>query len=78
MRTPNKHRDTELLRKIGGRIREYRQQKGHSQAELANLCDIELSTLNRIKLGKSSPSITLLFVIADQLQVKPEDLVSVK
>ena len=75
MSTPIKQRDTELLKKIGGRIREYRQLLGLSQTELANLCDVELSTINRIELGKSSPTISLLFVVAEQLQVQPEDLI---
>ena len=75
MSTPIKQRDTELLKKIGGRIREYRQLLGLSQTELANLCDVELSTINRIELGKASPNISMLFVIAEQLQVQPEDLI---
>ena len=69
MSTPKKHRDIKLLGKIGSRIREFRLQQGLSQNELANRCDIELSSINRIELGKASPSITLLFVIAKQLKV---------
>jgi len=74
--TPIKHRDIELLKKIGTRIREIRLQKGLSQIELANLCDAELSTINRIELGKSSPSITLLFIIAKILNVTPADVLN--
>lgn len=78
MSTPIKHRDQDLLKKIGALMRDYRHQKGLSQTELANHCDVELSTINRIELGKASPSITLLFIIADQLQVLPEDLIKIK
>ena len=78
MSTPIKHRDIELLKKVGSRIREIRLQKGLSQINLADQCDVELSTINRIELGKASPSITLLFVIAKQLKVQPEDLIKVK
>jgi len=71
---PVKHRDTVLLGKLGARIRDIRQRNGQSQADLANHCDVELSTINRIELGKASPTITLLFVIAEQLNVKPAEL----
>ena len=76
MGKPTKHRDAELLRKLGNRIREIRLQSGLSQVELANNCDVELSTINRIELGKSSPTITLLFIIAGELKVTPSDLIS--
>ena len=75
MSTPIKHRNQELLKKIGANIRHYRQLLGLSQTELANLCDVELSTINRIELGKSSPTISMLFVVAEQLQVQPEELI---
>ena len=77
MSTPKKHRDLILLGKIGSRIREFRLHKGLSQTELANRCDVELSSINRIELGKASPSLTLLFVIAGQLDVSPAELISV-
>ena len=78
MSTPKKHRDLILLKKIGSRIRELRVQKGMSQADLANLCDVELSSINRIELGKASPSLTLLFIIANELDVTPAELITIK
>jgi len=75
--TPIKHRDTILLRKIGSRIRELRLQKGLSQIEFANRCDVELSTINRIELGKASPSLTLLFIMAKELKVTAAELITV-
>jgi len=73
---PIKHRDSVLLTKVGSRIRDLRLQKGLSQSELANRCDVELSTINRIELGKSSPSLTLLFIVAKELKTTPAELIS--
>ena len=50
-------------------MRDLRTQKGLSQSEFANRCDVELSTINRIELGKASPSLTLLFIMAKELNV---------
>ena len=78
MSKPIKHRDTELLRKVGARIRDLRVQKELSQNKFANRCDVELSTINRIELGKASPSLTLLFIMAKELEVTAAELINFK
>jgi len=70
-----RQRNDELIKKIGARIREIRQEKGMSQPQLANSCNVEISTINRIELGKASPSISLLFRIAEHLGVTPSELI---
>ena len=70
------YRNEEIILKLGQRIRELRIKKGFSQEQLANLCNIELSQLNRIELGKINTSVSHLFLIAQTLNVKPADLVS--
>lgn len=65
----------EALKLIGERIRTIRKEKKLSQEELANLCDIELSQINRIELGKINTSISHLLLIARHLEVLPEDLI---
>jgi len=65
----------EALKLIGERIRTIRKEKKLSQEELANLCDIELSQINRIELGKINTSISHLLLIAKTLEVPPEDLI---
>lgn len=65
----------EALKLIGERIRSIRKEKKLSQEELANLCDIELSQINRIELGKINTSISHLLLIAHHLGVLPEDLI---
>ena len=47
---------------------------GLTQQNLANLSDIELSTLNRIELGKSVTSLTNIVLIAESLKIHPKEL----
>ncbi len=47
-----------------------------SQQVLANLCDLELSQINRIELGKINTSISHLILIAEVLNVTPVDLLN--
>jgi transcriptional regulator with XRE-family HTH domain len=69
------YRNDDLIKKIGSRIREVRLKNGISQQELANLCDLELSQINRIELGKINTSVSHLFLIAQHLTVTPEALI---
>ena len=69
-----KHRDNEGIKAVGMLIRAARLKKSVSQQELANECDVELSTINRFELGKMSPSLSMLFLIAAKLEVSPKDL----
>lgn len=59
---------------LGKRIRELRIQKGMSQQTLANISEVELSTINRIELGKATPSVSLLYSIADSLEISVQEL----
>ena len=68
------YRNNEIIIKLGQRIREIRLQKGLAQEELANLCNLELSQINRVELGKINTSVSHLFLIAQTLGVKPKDL----
>jgi len=68
------YRNNEIIIKLGQRIREIRLHKGISQEELGNLCNLELSQINRVELGKINTSVSHLFLIAQTLGVKPKDL----
>lgn len=48
---------------------------GYSQQELANLCNLDLSQINRIELGKINTSVSHLFLIASILKVSPKELI---
>lgn len=52
----------------------YREQKGWSQAELAIQADSSNGQIGNIESGKASPSIDLVFRIAEALSVHPADL----
>jgi transcriptional regulator with XRE-family HTH domain len=72
------YRNIEVVTKLGLKIREIRLQRGFSQEQLANLCDLELSQINRIELGKINTSVSHLFLIASKLGVDVTELVKLK
>ena len=71
---PNKHyRDDERLRKIGGKIRFYRTEKGLTQAELAQECgDKDWSQISRMERGLVNFTVSYLFLLARILDVPVE------
>lgn len=52
----------------------YRKKAGFSQAKLAELCDVSNGTIGNIECGFTKPSFDLIFMIAEAVQVRPEDL----
>ena len=56
------------------KIREVRKAKGLTQETLSALADIELSTLNRIELGKAGTSLSNIFAISAALNIEPKQL----
>lgn len=77
MASSSRYRDNELIAEIGLRIRKARVSQGMSQQTLANHCDIELSTINRIELGKLNPTISILYLICNTLGVDPTEILIV-
>lgn len=61
---------------IAERIRLYRQQKGFSQAELAEKSSVNNKSLSRYELGSSIPPADALKNIADALGVSADTLLS--
>lgn len=55
---------------LGKKIRQLREEKNLSQAELAALCNFEKSNMNRIESGKTCPSSFTLYKISIALEVK--------
>lgn len=69
------HRDDDFLKAVGAKIRAYRLEKGLTQMELAFACDDkDYSQINRIELGKVNFSISYLALLANVLDVTPQDL----
>ena len=56
------------------RIKEVLEQKGLTQADLADLLDVRYLTINNYCNNRRQPSIERLFEIAKVLKVSPKDL----
>ena len=71
-------RDEELLRAIGRRIADLRQQRGYTQERLAERIGIEPVTLSRLETGNRAVSISSASRLADALGVGLGDLLDVQ
>jgi transcriptional regulator with XRE-family HTH domain len=67
-------RNSDFVKAFGMKLREKRKEKGLTQETLSFMCDIELSTLNRIELGKANTSLSQVKAISDALEVHPKIL----
>ena len=67
---------SEILKKVGKRIKEVRLQRGFSQADLVGKIEGEIDTTNisRIESGRTNPTVYTLFRIAEALEVDPKEL----
>lgn len=59
----------------GLRIRELREQRKMTQAQLSEITDISINALSNIEVGKNSPSVKTLEAIADTLLVSIDYLI---
>ena len=70
------YRDDKFLLKIGSRVRELRLERGLTQMELAFKCnDKDYSQINRVELGKVNFSVSYLTLLAEALEVTPNELI---
>jgi len=71
---------SEILKKIGKRIKEVRLQKGISQADLVGKMDgnIDPTNISRIEAGRTNPTVITLFRIAEAMDMKLADLVNLE
>ena len=67
---------SEILKKVGERIKEVRLQKGISQADLVGKMqgEIDPTNISRIESGRSNPTVFTLFRIAEALGVPLNEL----
>ncbi|MCM5529751.1 helix-turn-helix domain-containing protein [Parasegetibacter sp. NRK P23] len=73
--TRSYYRNEEFLRQIGLKIKALRKEKGLSQEALAFKCnDMDYSQINRMERGVVNFSVSYLFIIAEALEVSPEEL----
>ncbi|WP_176483801.1 helix-turn-helix transcriptional regulator [Bacillus sp. FJAT-45066] len=53
----------QVRRELGLLLREKREQLGYSRTEFANMVKVDKSTIERMELGKTFPSVPTLFQI---------------
>ena len=70
---------SEILKKVGKRIKEVRLQKGISQADLVGKMqgEIDPTNISRIESGRTNPTVFTLFRIAEALEVRLNDLLNI-
>ena len=61
---------------IGRQISMYRHRAGLTQEQLAEVCNLSVSYINRIENGHKKPSLDVLFTIADTLGTTMNNLLS--
>lgn len=59
---------------FGRKIKEYRKRKGYTQAQLAELVNVDDKHISCIESGKNFPSPDLIERFAQALSVEPKDL----
>lgn len=69
-------RDVPLI--VGTNLRQLRKAKGHSLERLAELSGVSRAMLGQIETGKSTPTVSLLWRIADALGVPVKTLLATK
>lgn len=67
--------ELEIIR-LGLVIKELRIKEKITQEHLSTLCEVDVRTIQRIEKGKQNISISLLFAIAEALNVKSNILIS--
>ena len=68
----NRHHDSQVA--FGLKLREIRKSKGITQQTLSYMADVDISTLNRIELGKAGTSLSNVFAICEALDIEPKEL----
>ncbi|NDI98340.1 helix-turn-helix transcriptional regulator [Flavobacterium sp. LaA7.5] len=71
---------SELLKKVGKRVQELRNEKGMKQVDLAAKIqgDIDTTNISRIESGRTNPTIYTLYRIAEALEVSLNDLIQIE
>lgn len=61
---------------IGEKIKQVRKERGYTQKELAELCEIATITLRQYESGKRTPSMSMFKKLSDALKVDIFDLLT--
>ncbi len=58
---------------LGTTLRKLREQKGWSQEEFADRCNIHRTYVSQLERGLKSPTMRLLWTLCECLSIKPSD-----
>lgn len=72
----NNTRDEKILSGFGGNLKLIRKNKKLSLRKLADIADVDFSQIHRIEKGESNPTLTMIFALAEALQVKVTELLN--
>lgn len=72
----NSTRDEKLLKKFGKHLANIRTEKKLSLRKLADIADVDFSQIHRIEKGESNPTLTMIFTLAEALNVTVEELLA--
>jgi transcriptional regulator with XRE-family HTH domain len=67
---------TDFLEAFGRAVRQLRQQRGMTQAELAARLDLGRTSITNLEKGQQSPPLSMLPEIASALGIDPLDLIA--
>jgi transcriptional regulator with XRE-family HTH domain len=67
-------RNENAISTLASNIKKYRLQKKLTIQELANLLDVDYSQIGRMERGIVNPNISIIFDIADALNIEPHTL----
>jgi transcriptional regulator with XRE-family HTH domain len=64
-----------FLQKLGSKIAKARKEKNLTQAQLASMCNIDLSNFGRMERGQKNPHILTLKIISEKLDCNLNQLI---
>lgn len=69
----------ELLKNVGKRIQELREQKGLTQVDLAGKIGVfDTTNVSRIESGRTNPTLYTLYRVAEALEVPLKDIIDIE
>ncbi|WP_090559706.1 helix-turn-helix domain-containing protein [Pedobacter hartonius] len=69
-----KRRNEKGITALGNNIRKYRKLRGLTISQLANQMDVDYSQISRMELGTVNTNISMIFAVADVLEIKAAQL----
>jgi len=70
----NSTRNEKTLKRFGKHLEKLRLDRNLSLRKLADIADIDFSQIHRIEKGETNPSLTMLLILAEALNVQVKDL----